>query len=136
MNTIRSGLYSKLAGDTTLGALLASPTAIYHRRAPQTARTPFVIFHKQAGTPSWTFAGPPLLTELWMVKIIDRSSSASAAENAAARVVELLTDATLVTAGKRLLYIRHESDVDYGEDDGAELYQHVGALWRVITEPA
>lgn len=138
MNTIRSGIYARLAADVTLTALLATPTSIFHRRAPQEAETPFVIFHKAAGNPTWTFGdiSDHLQRETWLVKGIDRAPSSGLAEDIAARVEVVLTDAPLVSAGHVHLYVRRESDVDYGEDDGADLYHHVGAVYRLVTQPA
>lgn len=137
---VRRGLYGKLAGDTTLNALLGAPAAgysksIYHNQAPPNANYPFVIFQKSSGVPTETFADPSALeTDVWLVKAIDRNTSADTAEAVASRVAVLLNDATLSISGSTLLYLRRESDVEYPEVSDGVLFQHVGALYRLITD--
>ncbi|HVJ27497.1 MAG TPA: hypothetical protein VM493_08125, partial [Vicinamibacterales bacterium] len=83
----RRAIYGKLAGDTTLNNLLGTPASgytksIYHLQAPSTAAFPYVIFQKQSGTPTEAFGDPSALeNEVWLVKAIDRSTSADVAEN-------------------------------------------------------
>jgi Protein of unknown function (DUF3168) len=138
----RRGLYGKLAGDTTLTNLLASaPTgytkAIYHAQAPETANFPMVVFSKNSGIPTEAFGDPTALqTDVWLVKAVDRSSTADTAEAIAARVSVLLDDAALSLAGgERVLYLRRQSDVDYAELVSGVTYHHVGGLYRLVTEP-
>lgn len=95
-----------------------------------------MIFHRQAGRPAWAFAGTPLQSDLWLVKAVDRSASASKAEGIAARIDAVLSDANLSVGGRDQLYLRRETDVEYAEDDGAETYRHCGAVYRVVTDPA
>lgn len=132
--SVRDALYTALAADATLGALLGDDDGIYHRQAPSEAAFPYVIFQKQAGSRTWSFAGEPLKPEVWLVKAVTRGESADAAEAIDDRVEELLNDAALTVADHAHLYLRRESDVDYGERDGAEQYQHVGATYRVVTQ--
>lgn len=133
MNEIRRALYERLSGDVTLMGLV---TGVHHAVAPQGAATPFVVFHKQSGTPQWQFSGAHIQTDLWMVKGIDAGPSASRAEDIAARISDLLTDAALTVTDRDLLTVFRESDIDYSEQDGADTYRHCGGLYRLITEPA
>lgn len=134
---VRAALYSLLTGDAPLIALLATPTSVYHRLAPRDALAPFVVFDASSWrVPTWTFAGPPVDTDVWLVKAIDRSASATAAEGIAARLDTLLNDAALTITGRALLYLRRQSGVNYGEQDGAEMFTHCGALYRLVTDPA
>lgn len=137
---IRRALYGKLAGDTTLNNLLASPAsgyskAIYHQEAPQGAAFPFVIFNKQAGTPTEAFQAPSALeTDIWLVKGVDRSASADTAEAIQARLQALLNDASLSISGATLLYLRRQSDVQYPEVTGGVRYEHAGSLFRLMFQ--
>jgi hypothetical protein len=135
VNATRRALYERLAGDATLTGLLSVPDAIYHQVAPQSAAAPFVLFHKQAGTPGWQFAGAHIQSELWLVKGVDVGPSAGRAEDIAARLDELLTDAPLTVAGRLLLAVFRDSDIDYSEQHGADTWRHCGALFRVATQP-
>lgn len=134
MNPVRSALYTRLTGDTTLTGLLSATDAVFHQRAPQDAQTPYVIFQKTSGNPRYTFADH-LQYETWMVKGVARGLGGRA-EDIAARLDIVLTDAPIAPAGHDVLYLRRETDIDYPEDDGAETFRHVGATYRLITEPA
>jgi len=137
---VRRALYGKLAGDTTLNAILGTPAtgyskAIYHQQAPQGAQFPYVIFQKESGVPTEAFTDPSAMdTDIWMVKAVDRNTSADQAETAAARVVTLLNDASLSISGNTLLYLRRQSDVEYPEVTDGVLYQHAGSLFRLVTD--
>jgi hypothetical protein len=98
---VRRALYGRMAGDTTLNALLGTPAAgfakaIYHQQAPDEAHFPFVIFQKQSGTPTEAFTDPSALeTDVWLVKGVDRNTTTETAEAIAARIKTLLNDAPL-----------------------------------------
>lgn len=136
---IRRAVYGALAGDVTLNALLGTPAtgfskAIYHREAPAGATPPFVIINKQAGTPTEAFGVPSALeTDVWLVKAVDRSPSADAAEAVQSRIQTLLNDATLSISGRALHYLRRQSDVEYGETIDGVRYQHAGSLFRLVS---
>lgn len=140
MNAVRDALADRLAADAGITALVASTggpfTGVYHRQAPKGAPTPFVLFTKMAGTPTYTFGGLGLQSDVWLAKAVDRNANSGPAEDLAAAITACLTDAPLSIAGSPLLYLRRISDVDYGEPDGDHMYVHVGATWRLVTEPA
>lgn len=133
----RRALYGKLAGDTTLTSLLGTPAAgysqgIYYEVAPQTAVFPYVIFNKQAGTPRYAYASLAMDNDIWLIKGVDRATSADSVDNIAARLDALLTDGTISISGKTQLYLRRESDVDYSETVDGVAYRHAGATFRLI----
>jgi hypothetical protein len=136
---IRRALYGKLAGDTTLNNLLASPPtgyskSIYHDEAPAGASHPFVIFFKQAGTPTEAFGDPDAFdTDVWLVKGVDKAASADTVEAIQARVQALLNDTTLSISGAELEYLRRESDVQFSEVRDGVTYRHAGAQYRLIV---
>lgn len=136
---IRRALYGKLAGDSTLIALLGTPAngyskSIYYQLAPQSAGFPYVLFQKQAGVPVEAFGAPDAFNrDVWLVKAVDRSASADVAESIQDRVKTLLNDASLTISGAELCDLRRVSDVEYPEQyDGVE-YRHAGSLFRLVT---
>lgn len=140
----RRALYGKMAGDTTLNGLLAAPPAgfaksIYYQMAPQAASFPYVIFSKQAGTPTYALALPTAMdSEVWLIKGVARNTPGEVTDSPdsiAARLDALLTDGTLSISGATKLYLRRESDVDYAEPDGDKQYRHAGSLFRLIATP-
>lgn len=137
----RRSIYGKLAGDTTLTSLLSTPAAgfsqsIYHFEAPADVKFPFIVFSRSSGVPTGTFGKPSAYeTEVWMVKGVDRSSSADTVEAVAARVAVLLNDAALsIAGGGNLMYLRRQSDVDYSELSDGVSYRHCGSLFRLVAE--
>lgn len=136
---VRRALYGRLAGDTTLNNLLGTPASgysksIYHQQAPPGAAFPFVIFSKSSGIPTEAFGDPDALdTDVWLVKAVDKDTSADDAEAIAARLQVLLNDASLSISGSTLLYLRRQSDVEYSEIEAGVQYAHVGSLYRLVT---
>jgi hypothetical protein len=136
VNPVRAALYTRLTGDDELADLLSLPTAVHHAVAPPNAHTPYVIFHKQAGTPEWQFGQAYIQWDVWTVKAVDRADSASTAEAIAARIDLVLNHAPLEIEGGLLLGVWRIADVDYPENDGGETYRHVGGQYRLVTQPA
>ena len=140
LNT-RRAIYGRMSGDTTLNNLLGTPAtgyskAIYHNQAPANANFPFVVFFKSAGTPSYTFKqGASHKEDVWVVKAVDRNTTADQAETIDARLDALLTDGTVSISGATQMYLRRESDVEYPETHDGVLYQHVGGSYRLVYEP-
>jgi hypothetical protein len=139
LTNIRKALYGKLAGDTTLVALLGAPPApynksIYYELAPGNARFPYVIFQKQSGVPTYAMVNGSSAYEedLWLFKGVDHKTTADDAEAVAQRIDVLLQDATLSISGATLMYLRRESGISYMEVDSGERYEHAGASYRLI----
>lgn len=136
---VRRAVYGKLSGDTTLNNLLGTPSAgyskaIYHGQAPDGAAFPFVVMNKQSGTPTEAFTDPDAFeTDVWLVKGVDRATSADTAEAIQARLRVLLNDASLSISGATLLYLRRQSDVEYAEVENGVTYRHAGSLYRLVT---
>lgn len=136
----RRGIYGKLAGDTTLNNLLGTPApgyskSIYHQEAPAGASYPLVIFQKQGGRPTEAMSDPSAMeNDTWLVKAIDRSTSADTAEAIQARLATLLNDASLSISGSTLLYLRRQSDVEYPETTDGVSFKHAGSLFRLVYD--
>lgn len=134
VDPIRVAIRSALIATPAVTSLLGTPTNIFHRVAPRNAAPPYVVFHRQAETDNWTFDGPPLERDLWLVKAISRGAS-DAAEDIAAAINTALNDAALNVDDYVLLNIRRESKVDYGERDDETTWSHCGAIYRIDVQP-
>lgn len=136
----RRALYGKLAADSTLTNLLGSAApgytkAIYYEQAPADASGyPYVVFNKQAGTPTYAFGSTALNEEVWLFKAVDRSEDADAVDGIRTRLSDLLTDGAISISGRTQLYLRREADVDYAEDVDGNRYLHAGATFRLVYE--
>lgn len=136
---VRRAIYGALAGDTTLNNLLGTPAtgytkSIYYQEAPAGAHFPFVIFNKMSGVPTEAFGDPDALeNDVWLVKGIDRATTADTAEAIQSRVKTLLNDASLSISGATLLYLRRQSDVEYPETADGVMYKHAGSTFRLVT---
>ncbi len=73
-------------------------------------------------------------TDIWMIKAVDRNTTADPVEAIAARIITLLNDASLSISGGNLMYLRKESDIDYPELVEGNLYYHCGANFRLVAE--
>lgn len=136
---VRRAVYGKMSGDATLTAMLGTPApgyskSIYYQQAPQGARFPYIIFNKQSSVPRYAIGARAYDNDVWLIKAIDRSDTADAADNIASRLDALLTDSSLSISGKTQLYLRRESDVDYSETADGVLYRHAGSTFRLITQ--
>lgn len=139
MIAIRRAIYGKLAGDSTLNALLGTPApgfskSIYYQQAPQGASFPYVIFNDQAQTPRFALASKAYDNDVWLIKGVDRSGTADPVDSIKDRLETLLTDATLSISGRTNIYLRPESAVGYPETTDGELYRHSGWNFRVLYD--
>lgn len=131
MNPVRKGLYQKLSGTAAVTNLVG--TRIYHRQAPPDATYPLVIFSKTSGTKIRAFGDPNAFNrEVWLVKAIDRGSSATVAEDVAAAIDTALDGGDITVAGKKLADLTHVADVSYPEHSGDQLFHHDGANYAVV----
>ena len=139
--SVRRALYGKLAGDTTLNALLASPPtgyskAIFYQLAPEGAHTPYVVFQKQAGTPGHTMQGGAnsWKSDIWAIKGVTTDTSADVSESIASRLDDLLSDASLSISSEALMWLRSEGDISYAEVTAGVTYQHAGLNFRLVHQ--
>lgn len=139
----RRAIYGKLAGDTTLTNLLGTAApgytqSIYYQISPQGSRFPFVIFNKQAGTPSYTLGNRAYDDDVWLIKAVgqdaDVVASADPVDDIASRLDALLTDGVISISGRTELYLRRQSDLDYAEVVDGVAYRHAGSLYRLVYQ--
>lgn len=133
MSAVRTAIRNRLLSDSTLMALCATPTSVFHRHAPQTGKVPLIIIDKRSGVRVWTFGGTPMAYETWMIKGVAFARTADRAEDIAARIEVVMNDAPLVISGRACLDSRLESEVDYPEQVGKETVQHCGGVYRIIV---
>ena len=133
---VRVAIHNRLLASPGVTSLLGTPTSIYHRRAPGGAKPPLVVYDKRSGVPNYSFGGQPVDRTLWIVRGVAFARTADRAEDIGAAIDAALTDAPLTIFGRHLLEICRESDVNYVEQVGKEQFQHVGAMFRVLTQPS
>lgn len=150
-NAARRALYNRIVSGTAIDGYLGTPAAgythaVYHNQAPANAEFPFIVFSRSSGVPTDTFHRPGALeTDVWLVKAVDKNTTADRAEAAATRVQALLNGTwgtatapqppTISGAGTAL-YLQRESDVEYAEVTEGVTFHHCGALYRLIFEPS
>lgn len=129
---IRLAIVERLESDTAIQA--AAPNGVWWRSAEQGTDPPIVIVSKMSGIRRWSFGGPPMRNQTWLVKGV---GDAEDAEYLDALCLAALTDAPLVIGGVELLLAPlPEDEVSYEDDQYGESYQHEGSYYRVITERA
>lgn len=129
MNPVRKALADKLKGDAALKAVATG--GVFHRKAPSGTVPPYVIFHKAAGNPLWSFGGPAMDKDVWLVKGVGERDIA---EDIDKRCKELLNGADLAIEDKVHQDLRAISDVDYDEIVDGERIDHVGAEYKLDSE--
>lgn len=130
VNAWKAGLYSKLSGDSTLGALLSGTAAVYDGKAPAGTSAPYVVFQRLAGTPSFTFGTTAYENQTVLVKgIVDGSKKT--AGSIAERVDTLLNHGTLTLASGTLMLMRRLQDIEYDEVVDGHVWRHVGATYQI-----
>lgn len=126
---VREAIKSKLAADGTLAGLA---NGVFSDIAPSPEDTPYVIFAKRDGRYEHAFRDPSLNGQLYLVKGV--SQKKAEAEAIDARCRQLLHRGTLNITGHELKSILIVSDVEYAETPDNERYDHVGAVYRIVTE--
>jgi hypothetical protein len=137
---IRQALYQKLNTASVTSLLAEGSASLHHYTAKKGSLYPFIIFHKQTGTPVRRMGGNAFDDHLWLVKAVagpDANStvpSSSAAEDIAKAFDDLLDFGTLTVTGGTTLFLARDSDIDYVETTDDKQYRHHGALYRLRLE--
>ncbi len=129
MNPVRESLSKLLKEDAVLKTLATG--GVHHKIAKSGSKVPYIIFHKAAGNPLWTFSGPPMDMDVWVVKGVGERADA---EDIDKRCKDLLNGSTLAIEGKVHQDLRAISDVDYDEVVDGERINHVGAEYKLDSE--
>ncbi len=129
---VRTGLFNALSASSALKAIVGE--RIYHQQAPEGARFPYVIFAKSAGTKTRALkVGAQIKRDVWLVKVIDRSTSSKVAEEAADAIDALLDEGAFTVSGKTVIDVHHVGDIEYVENDGDQEYRHTGGRYGVVV---
>lgn len=135
MDPVRQALFAALLADATLMGMLADgidgAASIYHQIAPVRAGMPYIVVSKSSGVPTRRYGADAYATEVWLVKAVDKGPKAGNAEAIQARIETVLNDATLTINGQPSLDLHKQSDVDYPEVVGPDVYRHAGGLYRL-----
>ncbi len=138
MNALSSAIWTQLKGGTALTALLGggtAGTAIYEDHAPSTATFPYVVFNEQAGTWNQTMGENSRFVDcVYQVKAVTNVAYPQTASAIDAQIDTRLHNATLTVTGYAPLACEREADIQYSESVGAQVFQHVGALYRVTLQ--
>ncbi len=136
MNAWSSAVWTQLKGGTALTALLGGGTAgIYEDHAPSTATFPYVVFNQQAGTWAQTMGENTRFVDcVYQVKAVTNVAYPQTASAIDAQIDARLHNATLTVTGYAPLACEREADVQFSESVGAQVFQHVGALYRISLQ--
>lgn len=127
----REAIRSALTADSQLGLLATG--GVFSDQAGKSADMPYIIFGRQGpGMKSHAFRDPYVNTDLYMVKGVSKKKAESEAINA--RCVQLLHRNELNITGMNCLLLMLDSDFDYPETTNGERYEHVGSVYRLVTE--
>lgn len=131
---VRTALYTKLNVASVTSLLAGGSAGIHHAVAPPTGTYPLIVFSKSSGTQVNAFGDEAYKTTLWLIKGIAKSKSASTAEDIDKAVFDRLNFATLSITGADDLAVFRESDVEYAETQGDDIFHHCGGLYRVAYQ--
>lgn len=128
-------LYATLSGDSTLTALLASPTAIYAEVAPEGAAFPCVVYAQMAATDVMVVGAHRIFTNaLYLVKAVGQGASYGPLKAIAARVDALLhRGAAAATADGTTWGSYRERPFRLAEVSNGIQYRSSGGLYRLFT---
>jgi hypothetical protein len=131
---IRQSLYTKLNVVSVTGLLANGSAGIHHAVAPPTGTYPLIVFSKSSGTQVNAFRDEAYKTTLWLIKAVAKGKSASASEDIDKAVFDVLNYSTLTISGADDLAVFRESDVEYAETQGDDIFHHVGGLYRIAYQ--
>lgn len=141
MNAFGAALYSKLSNTAALTSLLSGGTAspsVYEIMAPQSSDPPYVVFQAQApSTPQRTLSGGTAYENaLYTVKGVTESWSAASAGTIADKIDAALDNAALTVTGYTHMTCHRVQNVDYVEVVEGKRFNHRGAVYRLMADPA
>lgn len=130
--TIDRWLYSVLAGDSTLLALI---TGVYADLAPLGTAMPYLVYGLYDGDDVMTAAGVRIMTAaLYQVRVVTDSESYGAIEPAVAQADALLHRASGTVTGGTVISCVREAPLRYTELHQGKMYRHLGGLYRIQAQ--
>jgi hypothetical protein len=131
---IRQALYQKLNVSSVTTLLGSGSASLVHELAPPSATYPLCLFARQSDVSTLRFGGNAFDNQVWQVKGIVRSTSSSVAEDIDKAVRDLLDFGSLSITGGSLMHMARISGFEYAENEGDEVYRHVGSLYRLYVQ--
>jgi hypothetical protein len=132
---VRQAIYQKLNVASVTSLLTNGSAGIVNEEAgPGQATFPLCVFWKVSGVTVNRFGGEAYRDQLWGVKGIVQSNSASTAEDIDKAVYDLLNFGTLTITGGNAMSVIRESDVSYSESHDDKVYKHRGGVYRLKVQ--
>ena len=131
---IRQAIYQKLNVSSVTTLLGSGSASLVHEIAPPSATYPLCLFARQSDVSTLRFGGNAFDSQIWQVKGIVRTTSSSVAEDIDKAVRDLLDFGSLTITGGSLMHMARESGFEFAENEGDEVYRHVGSLYRVTVQ--
>lgn len=129
---IDAWLYSTLAGDATLMALI---TGVFADVAPEGQAYPFLVFSLQDAGDVQTVNNVRLLVDAtYQVRITTDAESFGAIKTAVERVDTLLHRASGTVTGGVIYDCVRAEPLRYTELQQGRLYRHLGGLYRIQVQ--
>ena len=116
LSLLSKGIYSKLTGDTTLKALLASNTSVYWLQAPKDAEYPYIVYSLLYGAPE-NLTPSDLQDHIYFIRAY--AANALEAGNIHARVAALLHKQTVSVTGYTNIWTALEEEYEGEETNNA-----------------
>jgi hypothetical protein len=135
IDAVDNAVVAKLQGDATLLGL--APGNVYMDFAPEGAVNVgrFVIVDLQLETPVYEQSAIAHLIARFQVKVVDRSTTKTAAQAALDRIDTLLHLQPLTIAGHTHMVTNRVGRFHYIERDGPLIWQHRGIDVEVWSDP-
>lgn len=135
IDAIDDAVMAKLQGDATLLSL--APGNVWADSAPEGAIDigRFVIVNLQLEQVTHEEGGVAYVVPQYQVKVVDRSTTKTAAQAALDRIDTLLHNAPLTIAGHTHMISRRVGRFAFKELEGPNTWQHRGAEYEVWADP-
>lgn len=131
---IRQGFYQALNVASVTNLLGNGSASLVHAIAPPSADYPLCVFAKNSDTSTLRMGGNAFDSQLWMVKGVVRSTTPSAAEDIDKAARDLLDFGTLTISGGSCMSLIRVSGMEYVENEGDQVFQHVGSVYRLAVQ--
>lgn len=135
IDAIDDAVMAKLQGDATLLSL--APGNVWADSAPEGAIDigRFVIVNLQLETPTYELGGVAYVAARYQVKVVDRSTTKTAAQAALDRIDTLLHNVALTIVGHAHMISKRVARFAFKELEGPNTWQHRGADYEVYADP-
>jgi hypothetical protein len=132
---VDTALVATLAGDATLMSLMTD--GVYMDIAPEKL-TKFVVVDLASHRDDYVFEGSAFEWFGYRIRAVDRDTSGTRANSAAARIHTLLQEQALTIPGYRHCVTLREERLRYVEVDDVDAgirWQHRGGIYGVVVAP-